>query len=100
MRRLVERGYEMTLFNAEFPYSLPYENLQGVNIMRDGGKHTVYSKAKKHYRKYSQKYDVIIDEINKTPFMTPKFVKRKPLFAVFHQLASQPLRSRIPIREI
>jgi glycosyltransferase involved in cell wall biosynthesis len=88
-RRLSKKGYDITLFTARFPNSLKREEIDGVKIVRDGGKYTVYNKARNHYKIYKQDYDIIIDEINTRPFLTPKFVKDKPILAVFHQLAAQ-----------
>jgi len=87
--RLAKKGYDVTLFTARFPNSLKREEIDGVNIVRDGGMYTVYNKARNHYMTYKQDFDIIIDEINTRPFLTPKFVRDKPIFAVFHQLASQ-----------
>jgi glycosyltransferase involved in cell wall biosynthesis len=88
-RRLAKKGYDVTLFTARFPNSSKREVIDGVKIVRDGGKYTVYNKARHHYKMQKQDYDIIIDEINTRPFLTPKFVKDKPILAVFHQLASQ-----------
>ena len=86
MRRLVRKGYEMTLFTAQFEQGLRKEEIDGVNILRDGGTYTVYNKAKSHYKKYRDNYDLVIDEINAKPFLTPKFVKEKPILALYHQM--------------
>jgi len=45
-----------------------------VDIIRSGGRFTVYLKAPQFYRKHAGEYDVVVDEINTRPFMTPKFV--------------------------
>jgi len=87
--RLAKKGYDVTLFTARFPNSRKREEIDGVKIVRDGGKYTVYNKARHHYRIHEQDYDIIIDEINTRPFLTPKFVNDKPILAVFHQLAGQ-----------
>ena len=89
MRRLVGKGYEMTLFTSEFEGCPSRENVDGVDIVRSGGKYSVYSKAKGFYNSNGSKYDLVIDEINTRPFMTPKFVKDKPIIALIHQLARE-----------
>ena len=48
----------------------------------------MYQKAKQYYKKNKDKYDLIIDEINTRPFMTPKYAS-KPIVAVIHQLARE-----------
>jgi hypothetical protein len=67
----------VTLFTARFPDCLYFENIDGVNIIRDGNRYSVYNKAKGYYKKYKHRYDAIIDEINARPFLTPRFVKKK-----------------------
>jgi glycosyltransferase involved in cell wall biosynthesis len=89
MRRLVKKGYDMTLFTARFPDSLLQENMDGIKIIRYGSKYTVYNKAMHYYNKYKDNYDLVIDESNTKPFLTPKFVKEKPILALFHQLARE-----------
>ena len=87
MRKLAKRGHEMTLFTTRFSDAPKYEKMEDVNIIRGGGKYTVYIKARHYYRKQKHKYDLVIDEINTRPFLTPNFVKEKPILALFHQLA-------------
>jgi glycosyltransferase involved in cell wall biosynthesis len=88
-RRLIVMGYEVDLFTSRFRHSLPSEDIDGVNLTRDGGKYTVYTRAREYYRKNKSRYDVVIDEINTKPFLTPLFVKEKPILAMFHQLARE-----------
>lgn len=89
MSRLAKRGHEMTLFSAVFPGGLKQEDMEGVHVLREGGKIEVYRKAAIHYKENANKYDLVIDEINTKPFMTPRFVKDKPIIAIIHQLARE-----------
>jgi glycosyltransferase involved in cell wall biosynthesis len=89
MRRLANKGYKMTLFTSKIPTGVQKENIDGVTIIRAGGNNTVYYKAKTYYNKNKDSYDFIIDEINTRPFLTPKYVKRHPILAIFHQLARE-----------
>jgi glycosyltransferase involved in cell wall biosynthesis len=86
MRRLVKKGYNMTLFSARFSKSLKNDNIDGINIIREGGRYTVYYKARKYYNRHKNNYDFVVDEVNTIPFLTPKFVKEKPLLALYHSL--------------
>ena len=88
-KRLVAQGHEVTLFVARFTGGSKEEVIDGVRVLRDGGKYSVYLKARNRYRKeFKGKFDVIIDEINTVPFFTPKFVNGgEKLFAVLHQFA-------------
>ena len=92
MKRLAKKNhYEMTLFTAQFPNCLETENVDGITIIRSGNRYTVYYKAISYYKKYKDKYDLIIDEINIKPFLTPKFVKGKPIIALIHEVAGEAL---------
>ena len=90
--RWVKAGHEVTLFTSEFPGSKPEEFLDGVRVVRAGGKYSVYGKAKRYYEKCFSKenYDVVIDEVNTVPFFTPKFVNNgERVVALIHQLARE-----------
>jgi glycosyltransferase involved in cell wall biosynthesis len=89
MRRLINKGYEITMFTSRFPLCQDYETLDGVNIVRVGGRYSVYHKARQYYNVYKNNFDFVIDEINTRPFLTPKFVKEKPVLALFHQMAKE-----------
>lgn len=89
--RWVKAGHRVTLFTSAYPGSRRAEDSNGVEIVRAGGKYSVYREAKKHYRRASSKkrYDVVIDEINTIPFFTPEFVKESRITALIHQLARE-----------
>jgi glycosyltransferase involved in cell wall biosynthesis len=89
MKRLAKLGYSMTLFTTKFPGGLKNEWIDEVNIIREGGKYTVYSKARSYYNSHKEHYDIVVDEINTRPFLTTKYVKKKPIVAIFHQLAGE-----------
>jgi glycosyltransferase involved in cell wall biosynthesis len=90
MRRLVQKyHFDMTLFAAQIASGITTENIDGVHIIRAGTKYTVYDKAKDYYNKRNSNYDFVIDESNTKPFLTPKFVKDRPILAVFHQLSRE-----------
>lgn len=88
-KRLVKKGYEVTIFSSMFNGCLKKELIEDVEIIRNGGKYTVYRQAKSFYLKHQREYDLVIDEINTRPFLTPKYVKSKPIIALIHQLAKE-----------
>jgi glycosyltransferase involved in cell wall biosynthesis len=89
MRRLTIKGHNMTLFCAQIPRGLYNEEIDGVNIIRNGSRYSVYGKAREYYRRHKDEFDYIIDEVNTKPFLTPTFVKQKPILALIHQLARE-----------
>jgi len=48
-RRLVRAGHEVTLFTSEFPGCRREEVLDGVRVVRAGGRYTVYLRAWRYY---------------------------------------------------
>jgi len=102
LKRWAESGHDITLFASKFEGSYDEEVVDGVRIVRQGGRFSVYWKAKKFYAEYfsKERYDVVIDEINTRPFLTPKFVRNgERIIALIHQLAREYwfLETRFPI---
>lgn len=75
-KRLVEGGWGVTLFTSTFPGGAREEELEGVEVVRRGGRFSVYGKAKDYCRKFVNDFDVVVDEINTRPFMTPRYPRR------------------------
>ena len=91
-RRWAKQGHELTLLTSEFAGCEHEENLDGIRVIRAGGKYSVYWKTKKYYEKNLSKdgYEFVIDEINTRPFLTPKFVRKGgQILALIHQLARE-----------
>lgn len=88
-KRLVARGWSVTLFTSMFPGAQPEEELDGVEVVRRGGKLGVYSKARQYCGEFVNDFDVVVDEINTRPFMTPRYVRTRPIVALIHQLARE-----------
>ena len=63
MSRLVRKGHDMTLFTAQFLGCLDYEEIDGVKIVRSGGKYSIYRRAKDYYKMKKNDYDIVVDEI-------------------------------------
>ncbi len=95
-RRLVNRGHNVTLFTSQFQESLNSEIIDGISIVREGGKYTVYRRAKKYYERNKNGYDLILDEINVRPFLTPKFVKERPVLALIFQITPEQFSLELP----
>jgi glycosyltransferase involved in cell wall biosynthesis len=91
-RRWIDKGHSVTWFTSSFPDCKNQEIADGVKIIRDGGKYTVYLKAREYYKKYfsNQSFDIVIDEINTVPFFTPEFVNSgEKIVVLIHQLARE-----------
>ena len=86
-KRFAARGHEVTLLASAFEASAPEENLDGVRVVRRGGKFTFNYHVPLAARQLlaDQPYDIVIDDINKIPFYTPLYI-RKPILALAHHL--------------
>ena len=82
--RWVTAGHEVTLFTSEFPNCRKEEVMDGVRIVRAGGRFSVYWRAKEYYEKCSKhNFDVVVEGINTIPFFTPVYVSRPKVSLIF-----------------
>jgi len=89
-RALVARGHSVTLFSSAVPGRPERELVQGVAVVRRGGRLGVYRAARTFWAEQADRaYDVVVDEINTRPFLTPRFVRGTPVVALIHQLARE-----------
>jgi len=91
-KRWVYSGHEVTLFTSMFPGCKKEETLDGVRVIRSGGRFSVYGEAKKFYSKRfkSERFDLIVDEINTRPFFAHRFIENdEHVVALIHQLARE-----------
>jgi len=87
-KRLATRGHEIILATSRPPGLPQREEIDGYTVIRRGGRLTVYTAARKTYHELKRKGwrpDIVIDEINTIPFMTPLYVK-EPIAVLIHQL--------------
>jgi glycosyltransferase involved in cell wall biosynthesis len=89
-RCLVHRGHEVTLFSAAVAGRPRREVVDRVEIVRAGGRVSVYWAARRFWSTQPKgRYDVVVDEINTRPFMTPRWIRDTPVVALIHQLARE-----------
>ena len=96
LQRLAGIGHNVTLFAAEFPGSSNRERIDRIEVCRSGSKYGVYGKAKEFCIMHEESFDVIIDEMNVRPFLTPKFVKKRPVVGLIHQVPRKALLYELP----
>lgn len=85
----VKKGHKVTIFTAKEEKTPAEDKINGVSIIRRGGRYSLYIEAVKWWLREGKnnKYDVVVDMINTIPFFTPLFVKNAKVVAFFHQLA-------------
>ena len=89
-RFLVQRGHSVTLFAAAVAGRPERETRHGVEIVRRGGRFGVYRAARRFWSAVGRdSYDVVLDEINTRPFLTPRWISGTPIVALIHQLARE-----------
>ena len=91
-RRLAARGHEVTVLASAWPGAPAEEVVDGLRTLRRGRKHdfnfhvpTVWRRELRH-----EPFDVVVDDINKIPFLTPRYVNR-PVLAQTHHFFRQTI---------
>lgn len=86
-RRLVERGHEVSQLAERYPGSAPGETLDGIRVIRLGGARTFNFAVCRNLRRVVEEggYDVVVDDLNKIPFYSPRLV-RVPVLAILMHL--------------
>lgn len=84
-RRVAARGHRVTLLASGFARGAREETLDGIAVVRRGAKHDFNFHVPGVWRRELRRrpFDVVVDDINKIPFMTPLYVGR-PILAQTH----------------
>jgi len=84
-RGLVSRGHHVTIVCARHPGSTAAADLDGVRLVRMGGRLTVYPRGLLWLARRGRRVDVVVDVINGLPFGTP-LVRRRGIVALVHHV--------------
>ncbi len=97
-KRVVAKGHRVTLVSCRHPELPPEEVIDGIRVIRRGHRNLFNFYVPKLYRKLTsqEKFDVVIDDINKIPFYTPLFVK-EPLIGIIHHLFGKSIFLEAPL---
>lgn len=83
-RRLVDRGHEVYLFCAKYPGGKGEEVVNGVRIIRRGGKLSVRVSAFFNYwNKFRGQVDMIVDQFHGLPFFSCLYAREKQKIIIF-----------------
>jgi glycosyltransferase involved in cell wall biosynthesis len=85
--RIVRMGHHVTLVCSTFPGALSEETINGIRIIRKGGRFIFNFRFFFEYltRFRKEDFDIVVDDMNKIPFFTPLFVRR-PIHGITHHL--------------
>ena len=87
-RELAKKGHTVTLFVSAVADHPADEVVEGVRMVRRGSRLGVYREARRFWKTEGEgNFDVVIDEVNTRPFLTPRYIRSTPVVALMHQLA-------------
>jgi glycosyltransferase involved in cell wall biosynthesis len=88
LRWLGHNGMRCTLLTSGFPGGAPEEQADGYRIVRGGGEYTFNLVLPSLYRRVAaaDPPDVVLDDINKIPFLSPLFTRGVPVLGVIPHL--------------
>lgn len=93
--RLVAAGHEVTVLAASFPGCAREQVLQGVRVRRLANRYLYYALVPWVARREARDKDVVVDVLNKLPFLSPWFVPR-PCMAIVHHLFGTTAFRQVP----
>lgn len=84
--RRLAREHEVTLYCGSYEGCKRDDEIDGIKIVRRGGRFTLYFHAIFDYLFNLRKegFDVVVDSINGVPFFTPLFVRKPKLAIIYH----------------
>ncbi len=85
--RIAAMGHSVTLYCSSFKGAPAEEMMKGIRVIREGGRYLFNFRVPVKYfsRFRKERYDLVIDDMNKIPFFTPLYV-REPLYVVTHHM--------------
>ncbi len=90
LRRLVGYGHQVTLFCSGYQGCAPEDTIEGIRIIRRGNRYNFNLVAPFHLCRLVRRnrFDILVEDINKIPFYTPLYLKLKTLVVVPHLFAT------------
>lgn len=87
LSRAVQDGDQVTWLAEAFAGSAPEEEYRGIRILRGGSWYNAHLALARLYRRklWGERFDLVLEDINKVPFFTPWYV-RAPVLAVVPHL--------------
>lgn len=98
LRRWAAAGHDVTWFAAAVPGRAASELVDGVRVIRGGGRLGVYAAARRFLERQPRgRFDVVIDEVNTRPFGLAAVRHGAPTVAFVHQVAREVWFSELPL---
>jgi len=83
-RRLVDRGFDITVLSHSWTGASTDDQTGRIHVIRKGNKFLFNFSIIPYIIRNSKKFDLIIENINKVPFLTPLFARTTRLHIVHH----------------
>lgn len=90
--RRLARKHEITFLCAGYPEAADEETIDGLRVVRRGGRFSVYLYAAKVLMS-TRGYDLVIDDINGIPFFSP-VLTRAPVISIIHHIVGKEIFQR------
>jgi len=107
-RRLQAAGHEVTFLTGRFAGCADHDEIDGMEIIRVGNLYNFNFEVGRYFRRHlrDRGFDVIVEDLNKLPFYSPKFSSLPVLVNVPHlfgttvfQQAAFPLAAYVYLQE-
>jgi len=99
--RLTRAGWDVTLLCGGWPQAPATAELDGMHVLRVGTRYTFPFFARGAFRRLTatQRFDVIVEDINKVPLYTPRWVSQKqtPVVALVPHLFGDTVFQEAPL---
>ena len=99
LTRAVRDGDQVTWLAEAFPGSKPEEEVQGMRVLRAGSWYNAHLALAQLYRRKlrGERFDLVLEDINKVPFFTPWYVRDPVLAVVPHLFGSSVFQEASPV---
>ena len=99
LKRIARAGHQITLVCSSFPEAKQKEEYDGIRIIRKGSRYNFNLVAPFVFRSLlkEQKWDIVIEDINKIPFYTPLYHRLPLLVVIPHLFADTVFKEINPI---
>jgi glycosyltransferase involved in cell wall biosynthesis len=96
--RLVRDGHRVTLVASGWRGAAAREVVDGIDVHRVGGRESYVVQARAHYRRAlaQRKFDVVVEDLNKAPLFTSRWVDAPVVLLVHHLFGAAAFVSASP----
>jgi glycosyltransferase involved in cell wall biosynthesis len=96
--RIVARGHRVDLLCSSWGTVPQRANIDGIDVHRAGSRQTYPFIARRYYRRHLEqnRYDVVVEDLNKVPLYTPLWGVRRLVALVHHLFGATVFREASP----